>query len=321
MNNKIFAGFAVFLLLLIIGTMILFTMDAYYKTIYSEKVTFQSILDNDSLKAKLGLGNINNPEALGLSYKTVDFNSFDGTPLQAWYISSSETSNKCIILSHDHRSNRLETLKYLKAFKKAGLHKKFNLFALDLRNAGASGNAANFMGYHAAEDIATSITLLKERFDVEVFVLFGTGLGATTSAIAARRNDLQLHYRSLDVEISGLILDSPISNVGKELTKKHAKITSPLASVVCYYFNNQINGYLPYMRLNALLSKTDYDVLIFQNIGDEQTSTPSLLEEIRDLPSIKLEIFDGDEHANIIQHPRYRARYMNKITSFLRDAE
>ena len=317
MKNKIFVGLAVFLLFLVVGTLFLFTIDAYYKTIYSEKITLEAVLRSDSLQQKLGVGKEKTPEDIGLIYQTVQFNSFDGTPLQAWYIPSNKNSKRCIILSHDMHSNRLESLKFLMAFKKAGLHESFHLFIPDLRNAGASGSTATYMGYKAAEDIATSITLLKEKFGLEIFTLFGTGLGATTSAIAAKRTDLQQHYNSLNVEISGIILDSPVSNVGKELTKAHQKIASPLASAVCYYFNNQINGYLEYMKLSLLLTKTNYDILIFQNIGDEVTPTPNLLEEIRNVPSVKLEIFDGVEHAKIIEHPGYKVKYMQTLMNFL----
>lgn len=317
MNNKIFAGLAIFLLFLVVGTLFLFTIDAYYKTIYREKLSIEEVLKSDSLQAALGVDQANTPADLNLEFQTVQYNSFDGTALQAWYIAAEEPSNRCIILSHDIISNKLEALKFLSAFKKAGIHKKFHLFVPDLRNAGASESAPIFMGYKIAEDIATSITLLKEKFNLNTFTLFGIGLGATASAIAAKRTDLQQHYQNIDIEISGIILDSPVSHVEKELTKVHKKVAPPLASAVCFYFNNKVNGYLEYMRLSFLLTKTDYGALIFQNIGDETTPTPELLEEIRDVPSVKLEIFDGVEHAKIIEHPGYKARYIQSLVEFL----
>jgi pimeloyl-ACP methyl ester carboxylesterase len=71
------------------------------------------------------------------------------------------------------------------------------------------------------------------------------------------------------------------------------------------------------MKLSVLLQKTEYDVLVLQNIGDEVTSTPLLLEELREIPDVQLEIFDGVDHANMILHPDYKNRYMQAISTLL----
>lgn len=318
MNNKIFAGLAIFISILLISTLFIFTLDIYYKSINSKKVSIEQVLEDDSLKVHLGIGNEHNPKDLGLSFTTVTFNSFDNTPLEAWNIPSLKPSEKCLIIAHDINSNRLEGIKYLKAFKKSGLLDDYHILMPDLRNAGVAGDGSTLMGYRTAEDIVTCMTLVKEQFNIGTFVLFGIGQGAIASAIALKRADLQKHLNNLDLKVSALILDSPWSNVSKVIEKKHENITKPIASAVNYYFNNNVDGYLDYMRLGFLLKKTDYETLILQNIGDEVTTTPMLLEELRAIPSVQLELFDGDEHARIILHPGYKQRYLNAIKNLLK---
>jgi len=317
MNNKIFAGLAIFLSILLVGIFFVFTLDTYYKSINSKKVTIEEVLENDSLKIHFGIGNEQNPEDLNLTHKTITFNSFDNTPLEAWYIPASKPASNCIIISHDINSNRLEGLKYLKAFNKSGILNNYHILMPDLRNAGVSGGGTTLMGYKTAEDIVTCMTLMKENFNIDSFVLFGIGQGAIASAIAVKRADLQKHLNNLDLKVSAIIMDSPWSNVSKVIHQKHESIAGPIANAVSYYFNNNVDGYLDYMRLGFLLKKTDYETLILQNIGDEVTTTPMLLEELREIPSVQLELFDGDEHAKIILHPGYKQRYLSAIKNLL----
>lgn len=317
MNNKIFAGLAIFVSILLVGIFFVFTLDTYYKSINSEKVTIDELLENDSLKIRLGIGQEQNPADLALSYKTITFNSFDNTSLEAWYIPSLKPAKACLIISHDINSNRLEGMKYLQAFKKSGILNNYHILMPDLRNAGAAGNGTTLMGYKTAEDIVTCMTLVKESFNLDSFVLFGIGQGAIASAIALKRADLQNHINTLNLEVSALIMDSPWSNVSKVIRQKHETIAEPIAKAVSYYFNNNVDGYLNYMRLGFLLKKTDYETLILQNIGDEVTTTPMLLEELREIPSVQLELFDGDEHAKIILHPGYKQRYLSAIKNLL----
>ncbi len=72
------------------------------------------------------------------------------------------------------------------------------------------------------------------------------------------------------------------------------------------------------MRLSFLLKKTDYPIIILQNIGDETTPTDVLLAELQEIPDIQLELFDGVEHAGMILHPGYKNRYIELIKTFLK---
>ncbi|MBT29424.1 MAG: hypothetical protein CMO01_07145 [Thalassobius sp.] len=319
MKNKILISLTLFLAILLVGTFFLFSLDTFYKTVFFPKLTIDAALQDKKIKTELGIGEITSPEKLGLAVKTIQFESFDGTQLNAWFIpAKNSSSNQCIIFCHDRHSNRLEGMKYLEAFKKAGILDEYSVLLPDLRNSGVSEDAKTFLGYKFAEDIVTGATVVKSQFGISNFVFFGTGMGATAAAISMRRSDMAKHLNSMDIHVEGLILDSPISNVQSYITRNNKDISYPLVASALFLFNRNVEGYMDYMRLSFLLKKTDYPIIILQNIGDETTPTDVLLAELQEIPDIQLELFDGVEHAGMILHPGYKNRYIELIKTFLK---
>ncbi|UZR92948.1 alpha/beta hydrolase family protein [Chondrinema litorale] len=319
MKNKILISLSLFLAILLVGTLFLFSLDTFYKTTFFPKLTIDETLSDEKYITELGIGELTSPEKLGLAVKTIQFESFDGTKLGAWFIPSKDSSsNQCIIFCHDRHSNRLEGMKFLDAFKKAGLLDKYSILLPDLRNSGVSEDAKTFIGYKFSEDIITGATVVKSQFGISNFVFFGTGMGATAAAISMRRADMVNHLNSMDIHVEGLILDSPISNVKTYITRNNKDIFYPLVAGSLFLFNRNVEGYMDYMKLSFLIKKTDYPVIILQNIGDETTPTDVLLAELQEIPDIQLELFDGVEHAGMILHPGYKNRYIELIKTFLK---
>jgi pimeloyl-ACP methyl ester carboxylesterase len=284
------------------------------------QLTLERVLDDQQMRSSFGIVNKIKPEDYGLNAEEVVFPSADKTTLSGWFIRSKDsTVQECMVLVHGLQSNRLATLQFLGMFQELGKDQAFHFLLLDLRNAGNSGPGDPLMGYKYAEDIASALVAIQAKEKIRRFTLYGTGAGALGTLVALNRQDLGLFLQQRGVTVTRLIMDSPLSNVEEYIRRKTDSPSEFLLKAALWGFNRKIQGYMEGMRLRTLAKRPDLSVLILQNIGDEVAPTDILLSEIDQLPNISLELFDGEEHAGMLQHPVYRQRYKKAVAAFLKE--
>lgn len=165
----------------------------------------QSILEgySKSLRAPPRCPILHNPSEAGLKYDEVFFPSYDGVPLEGWYMPC-EGSNKLVICNHPMNFTRSGHPSHLEPwrsiFAATGntievnfvpdfkiLHDAgYNVLAYDLRNLGQSGPANSGVlsgGKYEARDVIGSIIYARSRPDTKnmKIALFSRCLGFTAS--------------------------------------------------------------------------------------------------------------------------------------------
>ena len=120
-----------------------------------------------------------------------------------------------MIYCHSNSGSRVECLKNAKTLLKNG----FGLCCFDFSGSGCSGGEYVTLGYNESEDLKVIITFLKESGLSQEIFLWGRSMGAATVLL------YNLIYN--DPNITGLILDSPYSNL-RSLALEIAQISIKL---------------------------------------------------------------------------------------------
>ncbi len=119
----------------------------------------------------------------------------DGTPVAGWYVPAARApgSAATVVLVHGHGATKSAMLAHA-----SGLHERFNLAFVDLRNGGRSGGTQTTMGVREQLDVRAIIDWLEREKGAERIGLLGDSMGAATSlALAAG-----------DPRVDAVVLDS-----------------------------------------------------------------------------------------------------------------
>ncbi len=106
-------------------------------------------------------------------------------------------------------------MKYLELFQSAGIDTLYNVMIPDLRNSGRPQPDVTMTGFEFAEDIATNMLWLSENKQQTDIVLYGFSMGAMAVATLVNRSELVDQINNAGINISKIILDSPVANVEK----------------------------------------------------------------------------------------------------------
>ena len=107
----------------------------------------------------------------------------------------------CVVFLHGNTSSRLEALPFLRFL----LPSNICVFCFDFSGSGLSDGEYVSLGWWEKEDLKTVITFLRSTGRVGKIALIGRSMGAVTA----------LMYASEDPSISGIVVDSPFSNLAK----------------------------------------------------------------------------------------------------------
>jgi len=129
-----------------------------------------------------------------------------GMPLSCSYFEPVDNTRvakqlPCVIYLHGNTSSRLEALPYIRLL----LPSNITLFCFDTSGSGLSGGEYISLGWWEREDLKAVIKFLKKTGRVSKIGLWGRSMGAVTALMHAER----------DPSISGIILDSPFSDLRK----------------------------------------------------------------------------------------------------------
>ncbi len=248
--------------------------------------------------------------------------AWDGLTLEGWFIPARDsTARRALVFAHGRWSNRLKPLSYLTLWRETGLDSLYHVFLPDLRNSGASDPAETGMGYEFAEDLYFTLRHLHATHGIDRFVVYGFSMGAMGTAVLLDRPDLRAGLDSLGLTIERVVLDSPLSNVEASIRRGAARqgVPGPVADLALASFDRTIDGYLPRLRLGALLADPPCPVLILQGEAD-RTTPPAMLDAERPAfgPAVRVHTFPGADHVKIYRHPDHRAAYTALVADFLR---
>lgn len=211
------------------------------------------------------------PNAVGLPYEEVAFESADGTQLGGWLVHGQ--SDAPVILfcmgNAGNISHRLETLQLL---NEIGV----SVFIFNYRGYGNSAGKANEQGLYM--DIEAAIKLLQDRgWDMERMIIFGRSLGAAVGLEAATR-----------MQPAGLIMESAFTSV-------------PAIGRYHYPLLNLVLGWLIDARFNNLekIATLKSPLLLIHGDSD-RICPPSMAEELFDKASRdkQLHWIEGADHNN-----------------------
>ncbi len=288
-----------------------------------DRYTFDFVLNDTAMVADYGIGEKRGPADYGFpDFDEIDYETLtDGIKLNGWYIPASIPEvGKTLIINHGRTSNRLKTMKYLELVKDKGLDSLYNIFIPDLRNSGKSEEAKTALGYEFAEDITASMKILKDRYAQQEFVLWGFSMGAMASAVAVNRPDLVEYQKNEGLRVTKLILGSPLSNI-KETTRL-AGAEMGIPDFIFYQswkkFDKVVDGWSEKMKFSYLLSNAKLPTLVLYSDGDKTTPAEVLEAEIEGLYNVYPILFKGVDHVQLYTEPKYKDRYADKVSEFLR---
>jgi len=288
------------------------------------RYTFEDVFDNPELLRNFQIGDARNPSDYGFeNFQEINYETFyDAFNLNAWYIPSwKENVNQTLIINHGRTSNRLKTMKYLELIKSYGLDSIYNILIPDLRNSGKSDEAKTGMGYEFAEDIAGSMKMLQTKFKQNEFVLWGFSMGAMGSITSFNRPDLKKELDQKGIQVSKLILASPVANVEKTLAFAAGERNIPdfIFGITFNKFSEISNGFVNEMKLSNFLSTNPTPTLVLYGTADSETPHEILEEEVEGLSNVQLERFDGASHVRIYTQAEFITRYAEVVNAFLRN--
>jgi pimeloyl-ACP methyl ester carboxylesterase len=136
--------------------------------------------------------------------------SFDGKKISFWFFpQTNDPAKPTLIIIHGFGASKDHMLTYLLFAQQNG----YSVAALDLRGHGDSDPGLCSFGYNEKQDVLALMNDLKRRGKSR-FVLWGTSMGAVTSALAAETRPEGL---------AGLILDAPFDTLRNTLAH-HARL-------------------------------------------------------------------------------------------------
>ena len=125
------------------------------------------------------------PANIGLEYRAVSFESTDGVPLAAWWVSPTEDGPlRAAVLVHGWEGNKsdLHIVETAQVYARAG----YGVLMLDLRGNGGSGEERRTLGYKETRDVHGALAwLAEESFEPGEVVLHGWSMGGATVVRAA----------------------------------------------------------------------------------------------------------------------------------------
>jgi fermentation-respiration switch protein FrsA (DUF1100 family) len=120
------------------------------------------------------------PANVGLEYREVSFESTDGVPLAAWWVSPTEEgSSRATVLVHGWEGDKsdLHIVETAQVYAHAG----YGVLMLDLRGNGGSGDERRTLGHKETQDVQGALAWLEEEgFEPGEIVLHGWSMGGAT---------------------------------------------------------------------------------------------------------------------------------------------
>lgn len=247
---------------------------------------------------------INKPE--NSQYVDASFETTDSILIKGLFFPK-ENSDKCIILLHGFKANRMETLPRVQLYLDNG----FNVLIYDARGHGESEAAMNSLGYYEQADLAAAVKFVENK-NIRNIYCDGISQGGATIIYALANNKIK--------NIKAVILESVYDDLHKAIDNRFKKYTLLPADVVGYFMisfaEDRLGISVNQMKPCEDIKKINVPVLIISGSEDSRTKREDTahLFESANLPK-ELIFFEGADHEDLFKFNK--ALYQKTVSDFL----
>jgi uncharacterized protein len=250
------------------------------------------------------------PANVGLEYREVSFESTDGVPLAAWWVSPTEDGPlRAAVLVHGWEGDKsdLHIVETAQVYARAG----YGVLMLDLRGNGGSGEERRTLGYKETRDVHGALAwLVEESFEPGEVVLHGWSMGGATVVRAA-----------VGTGVAAVVEEAGYADLPLILRKQ-----IPEASGLPRLFNPGIFlmtklflGFDPWAvqpsEDAARLREEGVPLLIIHSATDEVVSFEHASLFAKAYPDAAFWKVEGLGHVETYTHPEYEERLLNFLES------
>ncbi|MFP4349258.1 MAG: alpha/beta hydrolase [Desulfococcaceae bacterium] len=252
------------------------------------------------------------PSDYGLDYKSVTFQSADGTRLRGWLIPALGTSYGTVLYFYGNFANRTYYLDHIHWFPRMG----FNVFTFDYRGYGASEGSVDRSGLYMDSVAAIEYVQSSPDIDSSNLFIYAQSLGGVFAIAALAHNDFS-GIRALAVESTFTSFRAEARYMMKQKTPKAIGripcLTWPIRPVT---YLGLSNAYSPIDLVDRI---APVPLLIIHCASD--TAVPfdhaeQLYEQAND-PKY-LWAVDGCEHVTLFTKWDHSDAYRQKLAAFFK---
>lgn len=247
---------------------------------------------------------IHEPE--DLAYEDVSFETTDSVTINGWFFPK-ENSDKCIILLHGFKANKMEPLPRVKMFLDNG----FNVLIYDARGHGESEAALNSIGFYEQEDLAAAVKFVESK-KINNIYCDGISQGGATIVYALANGKLK--------NVKAVILESVYDDLHKAIDNRFKKYTLLPADVAGYFMikfaEDRLGVSVNQMQPCEDIKKVNVPVLMLSGSEDSRTTKEDTEHLFENANSPKeLIFFEGANHEDLY---KFNEELYNKtVLSFL----
>jgi pimeloyl-ACP methyl ester carboxylesterase len=245
------------------------------------------------------------PANVGLEYREVSFESTDGVPLSAWWVSPTEEgSSRAAVLVHGWEGDKSDkhVIETAPIYARAG----YSVLLLDLRGNGGSGDERRTLGYKETRDVQGTLAWLDEEgFEPGEVVLHGWSMGGATVVRAAPGTGV-----AAVVEEAGYA-DLPL------ILRKQIPETSGLPRLFNFgilLMTNLFLGFDPWAvqpsEDAARLREKRVPLFVIHSADDEVVPFQHADLFLKAYPEAELWKLEGYGHVEAYTHPEYEGRLL-----------
>lgn len=280
----------------LVVTVIVVPVGLMYRRLHPDRVT----LDDD-------------PGRHGIAYQAVSFASpLDGVPLSGWYMASSHSTGRAIVIVPGLDNNRLVSgiaLRLAPGLLAAG----FDVLTFDLRGEGESGGVPITFGARERWDVLGAVREAQAHGDRRVGVL-GFSLGAVSAILAAAGSP----------DIVAVVAESSFADLTETLTRELADADHLPAPAVAYGLalysllsGTDPNDVSPVRAVGAIAPRP---VLIIHGAADQTVpvSDSERLLAAAGAPTADRWLVPGGRHAE--SYFADEGEYLSRVTRFFASA-
>ncbi|HEX2788499.1 MAG TPA: alpha/beta fold hydrolase [Ignavibacteria bacterium] len=247
---------------------------------------------------------INKPE--NVQFEEVSFETSDSVTIRGWYFAK-ENFNKCIILLHGFKANKMEPLPRVQMFLENG----FNVLIYDARGHGESEAALNSIGFYEQEDLTAAVNFINDK-NINNIYCDGISQGGATIVYALANGKLK--------NVKAVILESVYDDLHKAIDNRFKKYTLLPADVAGYFMvkfaEDRLDISVSQMKPYESIKKINIPVLIISGTDDSNTKVEDTDHLFENANSPKeLVMFEGAGHEDLYKFNQ--ELYKKSLISFL----
>lgn len=244
------------------------------------------------------------------AFETLNISSFDGIPLQAYYLGAEKTTNQTVIFAHGYLGRAFDMGLFGQYYyEELG----FNILTPDLRGHGESGGDYIGFGWHDRMDLLDWIDLVISRNgpDSEI-ILHGLSMGAASVLMASGE--------VLPKQVKGIVADSPYTSVydlfAYQMKRMYALPDQPVLPVTSFITKQKAN--YSFKEASALEQVKKASVPILYIHGEGDTFVPTrMAQELYDVTRTEKELvtFPKANHGEAVV--LYEEQFFETVRSFV----